>query len=103
MRLPVQATSAFEEIESGYSRVTRSVSGSIDVEIADMNGDLALDLVIVEIASYGHTFVLLGSGSGTFTGIAGLGSPGSLTLNLTGTFTAAGLGTCGLTASVTFP
>ena len=32
--MPVQATSAFEEIESGYSRVTRSVSGSIDVEIA---------------------------------------------------------------------
>ena len=31
--LPVQATRAFEEIERGYSRVTRSVRGSIEVEI----------------------------------------------------------------------
>src|SRR5581483_11891253 len=34
IRLPVQATRALDEIESGYSRVTRSVSGSIEVEIA---------------------------------------------------------------------
>ncbi|MND07306.1 hypothetical protein D3C83_291970 [compost metagenome] len=32
--MPVQATSAFDEIESGYSRVTRRVSGSMDVEMA---------------------------------------------------------------------
>ena len=32
--LPVHATSAFEEIDSGYSRVTRSVSGSMCVEMA---------------------------------------------------------------------
>jgi hypothetical protein len=34
MTLPVHATSAFEEIDSGYSFVTRSVSGSMCVEIA---------------------------------------------------------------------
>src|SRR5439155_6095553 len=34
MTLPVQATRAFDEIDSGYSRVTRSVSGSMRVEMA---------------------------------------------------------------------
>ena len=43
-----------------------------------------------------------GSGSGSFTGTTGVGSPGSLALNLSGTFTVAGGGTCGVTAAVIF-
>src|SRR5258705_11202748 len=34
IRLPVQATRELDEIDSGYSRVTRMVSGSIEGEMA---------------------------------------------------------------------
>jgi subtilase family serine protease len=63
---------------------------------------------VTAAGNVGGTFTLSrvggggGSGSGSFTGTGAVGTPGSLTLNLAGTFTVSGGGTCGVTALVIF-